>query len=85
MKSASWVFLLTVVTASGFAQAAPDKVTSPQVDADGRVTFRLRAPKAAEVKLWGEWIARYNTVEPMKRLDNGVWTATVGPLPPAIY
>ena len=36
------------------AQAPPPAVRSPEVHADRRVTFRLRAPAAARVDLVGE-------------------------------
>lgn len=58
---------------------------SPEVHSDRSVTFRLSAPKSSEVKLWGEWISKYNTTEPMRRNDDGVWSATVGPLSPNLY
>lgn len=58
---------------------------SPQVHADRRVTFRLAAPKAAEVKLWGEWLSKFNTTEPMQKGADGTWSATVGPLLPDLY
>lgn len=60
-------------------------ILSPEVHADQRVTFRLAAPKSAEVKLWGEWIPKYNTTEPMRKGADGVWTVTVGPLAPNLY
>ena len=60
-------------------------IVSPEVHPDQRVTFRLAAPKSAEVKLWGEWIPKYNTTEPMQKGADGVWSATVGPLPPNLY
>jgi len=53
--------------------------------AEPRIAFKLKAPKATEVRLWGEWITRYNTTEPMVRDAAGTWTAEVGPLRPAIY
>ena len=60
-------------------------VVSPEVRADGQVTFRLRAPAAKEVTLRGEWVAAGGIdVSPpvaMTRDDMGVWSVTVGPLP----
>ena len=50
----------TLLAACVYAEPA-----SPEVHADRTVTFRLSAPKATEVKLWGEWIPKYNTTEPM--------------------
>jgi enterochelin esterase-like enzyme len=60
-------------------------VISPEIHPDRRVTFRLSAPKAAEVKLWGEWISKYNTLEVMQKGPDGIWSATVGPLTPNLY
>lgn len=63
----------------------PAAVVSPDVQADGHVTFRLRAPDAKEVTLRGEWVADGGIdVSPpvaMTRDDSGVWAVTVGPLP----
>ena len=55
---------------------------SPDVQADGHVTFRLRAPNATSVALHGEWTA--DTI-PMAKDESGVWSATVGPLPREVY
>ena len=65
-----------IVTAS--TVMADPRVVSPEVYPKiRRVTFRQLAPKTAEVALWGEWIAKYNTVERMTRDVGGVWP---GPL-----
>jgi enterochelin esterase-like enzyme len=60
-------------------------VISPEVQPDAHVIFRLRAPQAKEVTLRGEWVAAGGIdVSPpvtMTRDDQGVWSATVGPLP----
>jgi len=55
---------------------------SPEVNADHTVTFRLRAPNAHEVKVSGEWP---KGTSDMTKDDKGVWSVTVGPLPPEIY
>lgn len=59
------------------APAAP-RVVSPEVLADRRATFRLYAPKAAEVVLNGSWAP--NTDIGMTKDDQGVWSVTAGPL-----
>ncbi len=53
---------------------------SPEVSADGRVTFRLRGPNAKEVFVTGigQRLA-------MQKNDQGIWTATTDPLKPDIY
>ena len=38
------------------AAPAPDTLVSPEVLADRRVTFRVRAPKASEVTFFGDWM-----------------------------
>ena len=35
-----------------------DRLISPEVSADHRVTFRIYAPKASEVSVSGDWIAQ---------------------------
>lgn len=57
-------------------------IISPEIHADGSVTFRLRAPEATKVEVWGDWVP---ATPPAARDENGVWTATVGPLSPDIY
>ena len=54
---------------------------SPEVAADRRVTFRLLAPEAKAVAVSGD----FGPDAPMRKGDDGVWTATVGPLDPEMY
>jgi enterochelin esterase-like enzyme len=62
------------------------QLASPQVLPDKRVTFRIHAPKASEVVLDGDWIPQgLGTGGPFQRDDRGVWSITVGPLPPDFY
>jgi enterochelin esterase-like enzyme len=68
------------------APPAADNLVSPEVLADGRVTFRLRAPKATVVKVVGEWTQpKANSPLAMTRDPAGTWSLTVGPLEPNIY
>jgi enterochelin esterase family protein len=72
-------------TALLFAQqSTPEAIVSPDVHPDGRVTFRLHAPKATEVAFAGDWMPR-GTSQPMVKGEDGTWTITVGPLRPSIY
>jgi enterochelin esterase-like enzyme len=58
-------------------------IVSPEVHADRKVTFRLRAPAAKEVLVSGEW-SRDKT--PMvKDEKTGDWSATLGPLEADLY
>jgi enterochelin esterase-like enzyme len=70
------------------APPPPPPVQSPEVHADGRITFRLRAPRAAQVSVAGEWTrtgAAPNAPQAMARDADGVWSVTVGPVTPNIY
>jgi enterochelin esterase family protein len=55
-------------------------VKSPEVGADKRVTFRLRAPnaKVVAVSVGGKQL-------PMQKDEQGLWSVTSDPLPPDIY
>jgi enterochelin esterase family protein len=53
---------------------------------DRTVTFRLRAPKASEVTVTGEWMLDFPSNKTALTKDSdGVWSVTVGPLVPNIY
>ena len=91
-------FLLLASCAIGvmFAQRMPAPAryedpnnipVSPELLADRRVTFRLLAPQASEVLLMGspgilEFIKK---PLPLVKDDKGVWSLTIGPLPPGFY
>jgi enterochelin esterase family protein len=60
-------------------------VTSPEVQPDRRVTFRIHAPEARSVKLTGTDIPGNLQGTGMTRGDNGVWEVTLGPLDPGAY
>lgn len=64
------------------AQIGPPPVVSPEVQADHRVTFRLRMPNAKEVSLQLEGTA--NPIA-MQRGQQGVWSVTTDPLTPDYY
>jgi enterochelin esterase family protein len=63
------------------AQSVPN-VVSPEVLPDHRVTLRIAAPKANDVTLTADWTA---AAEKLTKDDKGVWSITVGPLPPSSY
>lgn len=65
-------------------------VISPEVRDDGMVTFRVRGPKAQEVTLSAGTIAAglgmgNKPFPPFTKGDDGIWTLTIGPVPPNIY
>ena len=82
MRSVSLGILLM---AAGAAPGQPPAgaVTSPEVHPDRRVTFRVRALKAAEVTLTADWLPAGRT-EKLTRDAAGVWSVTVGPLAPGV-
>jgi enterochelin esterase-like enzyme len=67
----------------------PQRPRSPEISADGKVTFRLSAPKANEVLVhnssggWCVWPEGADVA--MKKDDQGVWSVTIGPLKPEFY
>lgn len=47
--------------------------------------LRLYAPNANEVKVAGDWLRRGESPTPLEKGADGVWSVTIGPLPPAVY
>jgi enterochelin esterase-like enzyme len=66
------------------AQNPADTLVSPEVHPDGKVTFRIHAPRASDVSFFGDWMPA-NTREKMTRQQGGIWSVTLGPLAPSIY
>jgi len=60
------------------------QVVSPQVNADRTVTLRVLAPKATEITVTGE-LLNGSQPKPMTKGDDGIWTATLGPVPVDVY
>jgi enterochelin esterase-like enzyme len=57
---------------------------SPEVHPDRTVTLRFRAPIATQVEVVGEIMQGKGPLA-MTKGEDGVWTATLGPLPPEIW
>jgi enterochelin esterase family protein len=80
--------VVSLVWAAPAAQAQAPRVTSPEVAADGRVTFRILAPKAQAVRLVGD-IPTDGPTAPMQppagraltQGQEGVWEVTVALAP----
>jgi enterochelin esterase-like enzyme len=81
--------LALIVLGAAMAQTPPPAAApgrggpapkSPEVSADGKVTFRLRAPNAKEVAVTG-----MGPRLAMEKNDAGVWTATTAVMKPDIY
>jgi enterochelin esterase-like enzyme len=86
------LYLCVCLSVTAVAQPPPpapapvEALPSPEVHPDGRVTFRLHAPRASEVTVAGEWTRpQPNTPQKMTRDEQGTWSITVGPLEPNIY
>jgi enterochelin esterase-like enzyme len=90
----AWALILGLfICLSGFAQekvpVMPKQgpvVNSPEVLPDGRVVFRILAPKAESVGLQGSDILGLTGSGPQfAKAENGVWEATIGPVAPGAY
>ena len=90
------LFLTALSLCTGaFAQQAlgiSTNITSPEVNPDGSVTFRLRAPKAVKVTVTGDFLPAIpegatdaTTTVDMVEKENGVWEYTTVPLPGELY
>lgn len=89
---AGMFLLICTAFSSAFAQPAQrqptpnDTLKSPEVLSDGRVVFRVYAPKASEVTVGGDWIPQgLGQGGKLAKDDQGVWSLTVGPLPADFY
>src|SRR6266436_2464185 len=74
--------LLLLTAAAAFAQRGAPTLRSPDILPDHRVTFRLRAPKATEVRITGDFV---RAPEALTKDESGVWSITLGPLKPDLY
>jgi enterochelin esterase-like enzyme len=81
MRSLEIAALLVLLSAPLHAQQARP-IVSPDILPDGRVTFRLNAPKADEVVLTGEFLDKPAN---FAKDTDGLWSVTVGPIPPEVY
>jgi enterochelin esterase family protein len=73
----------TTTPGTGGGQARAAKIRSPEVLADGRVTFRLLAPKATEVLVQGNWEGGRGLA--MTKDDSGLWSVTTAALQPELW
>jgi enterochelin esterase family protein len=80
---ARWGFAQPAPSAAPARAAAAPSPVSPEILPDKRVTFRLAAPKAAEVTLAGDWEGGSGVA--MQKDASGVWSVTVGPLKPELW
>ena len=83
--STSFKYVVPALAAFLWSQAAVAQTTAPSADisADNRVTFRLYAPEATDVRVTGNWPDGANLA--MTKDERGVWSTTVGPLKPELW
>ncbi len=81
-RRAHWVHLAWVAAALLAAtEVSAQRIVSPDVAVDGRVTFRLKAPEAKDVRVHCEGVQESK----MEKDAQGVWSLTSEPLEPDIY
>jgi enterochelin esterase family protein len=73
----------TTSPGTGGGRARGAEIRSPEVVADGRVTFRLLAPKATEVLVQGNWKGGRGLA--MTKDDSGLWSVTTPALQPELW
>ena len=76
---------LILVSIQSFSQQAlwgGSEVISPEIHSDNKVTFRLHAPNAKDVRVTGDWIQ--GSVA-MSKDSNGLWTYSTDVLPSNLY
>ncbi len=89
MKQILWIVagVLVLPLAASVARAQQGMpVVSPEVSTDHHIVFRILAPQAKSVSLRGGDIQGLPHEGPtFTKEDNGVWSATVGPVDPGAY
>ena len=81
---ASLMMLTTIVCAQQNVSFREGAISSPIVNADNTVTFRLNAPKAETVQVIGDW-AVDNGKASLVRNNEGLWEYTSPVLPSEMY
>ena len=90
------IFCAALAVGFGQKQSPNDTLKSPEVDAQGRVAFRLFAPEAQQVKLQAEGRDATPGITPeqlksqserssMTKGADGVWSIQIGPIQPGVY
>lgn len=82
-RQISAIMLLTLLSGLlGNAQRTAPKYTALEIGEDRTVTFRIQAPEAENVIVWGSW-------DPTRRIkmqqQDSLWVATIGPLEANAY
>jgi enterochelin esterase-like enzyme len=73
------------VQAQGPGGPRPPQFVSPEVSAEKKITVRVHAPKAEKVMLSSSDLPGIGPGAEMKKAENDVWEATVGPVASGAY
>ena len=81
------VFVFTSITSAQPAARPGSPPVSPEVSAEGKITFRILAPKAGKVQFGSSDIPGIAVGQnaAMTKDTNGVWEVTLGPIAPGAY
>lgn len=98
MKKYLLILCLFALVAPAFAQEAlfsGTDLVSPEINADGTVTFRYSNPKAVKVEITGDFLPNVKVKTPfgeqesagkaVLKEEKGVWTYTTSVLAPELY
>ena len=94
MRSALLAAVLVSITLLPMPQSAlaqpnfgdrPPEFVSPEVLDEKKVVFRIHAPNSQEVRLIGTDFPDIGQGVEMKKGEDGVWAATLGPVPAGAY
>src|SRR5207237_10523255 len=81
-KISNAVFAIVLLAVISPAQRGAPALRSPEVLPDHRVTFRITAPKASEVRITGDLVS---APQALQKDEKGIWSITLGPLRPDLY
>jgi enterochelin esterase family protein len=84
------VLTVAVLAPSAHAQRGrggtpPPQVTSPEIQPDRKIAFRIFAPQAQAVRLAAGDIQGLGQNTQLAKSENGVWEIAVGPVEPGTY
>lgn len=82
LLSCMFVFPAIAQELANFANR--ETIVSPEFSGNS-VSFRLSAPDAKEVKLYGSWMAANTDVKTLTKNDKGTWEVTINTPEPEIY
>lgn len=77
-----WLSISNAQELANFANRTP--IVSPEI-AGNEVTFRIRAVKARDVKLYGSWMTQNTDAAALTENAEGVWEVTISTPEPDIY